>query len=151
MRGVWGLPPYFLFLPMFGRLFGRFKPPLPGKIRCFLLRVVNYALPIMEDLYRRRCSPNPLCPIYNVAEESVEHFLFLCLWVEAIWFGRFLSYRVNRVDISTFAQWLSSLSSPTLGSKDEANWYLSYAGFTCWHIWKARCSFIYNQTALNPH
>lgn len=37
-----------------------------------------------------------------------------------------------------------------MGSKEEANWLLSYAAFTCWHRWKARCNYLYNQTAITP-
>lgn len=27
---------------------------------------------------------------------------------------------------------------------------MSYIAFTCWHIWKTRCNFLFNQQPINP-
>lgn len=90
----------------------------------------------MEDLYRHRCSLTPLFPLCNAREESIEHLLLLCQWVATIWFGGSLNYKMDRVGISTLTNWLSFLISFNIGSKEKANWLLSYAAFTCWHRWK---------------
>ncbi|BFG30815.1 hypothetical protein CerSpe_170890 [Prunus speciosa] len=32
----------------------------------------------------------------------------------------------------------------------NSRWILSVAAFTCWHIWKARCKFVYNDIPIVP-
>ncbi|KAB2610459.1 hypothetical protein D8674_018491 [Pyrus ussuriensis x Pyrus communis] len=80
----------------------------PPKIRNFMWRALSRALATMEDLFKRRCSPSPCCPICFVQDESVEHMLLLCPWVEPIWFCGPLNYRVNRTNISNLPAWVSS-------------------------------------------
>ncbi|KAM1294906.1 hypothetical protein ACFX1Q_015702 [Malus domestica] len=126
------------------------KLATPPKIRNFMWRALHRALATMDVLFIRRCSPSPLCPICHAQEESVEHLFFLCPWVEPIWFGGSLSYRVNRESFSSLAAWLASFFEAQLGSKDEIMRLLSYAAFTCWHIWKARCALIFNQKKPSP-
>ncbi|KAM1077774.1 hypothetical protein ACFX15_024423 [Malus domestica] len=126
------------------------KLATPPKIRNFMWRALHRALATMDVLFIRRCSPSPLCPICHAQEESVEHLFFLCPWVEPIWFGGSLSYRVNRESFSSLAAWLASFFEAQLGSKDEIMRLLSYVAFTCWHIWKARCALIFNQKKPSP-
>ncbi|KAM1343385.1 hypothetical protein PS2_007522 [Malus domestica] len=52
-------------------------------------------------------------------EESVEHLLLLCPWVESVWFGGPLGIRVDRDFITTFAAWLIWFESAEFGSKNE--------------------------------
>ncbi|KAM1476581.1 hypothetical protein ACFXTO_038550 [Malus domestica] len=80
----------------------------------------------MEALYRRKSAASPICPICHTHEESIEH-LFL-LWVET--FG--LVIRANDK------------------SKPDLERVLSLIAFSCWHIWKARCCFLFQQKHINP-
>ncbi|XP_048435986.1 uncharacterized protein LOC125475314 [Pyrus x bretschneideri] len=75
----------------------------------------------------------------------------LCPWVEPIWFGGPLSYRVNRASISTLPAWVLSFFGSNLGSKDEIARILMYLAVTCWHIWKSRCSYIFDHLSLDPN
>lgn len=38
-------------------------------------------------------------------EESSEHMLLLCPWVEAVWFGSSLGLKINKNHISTLDSW----------------------------------------------
>lgn len=37
-----------------------------------------------------------------------------------------------------------------MGSTTDVTGLLSYIAFTCWHIWKAWCDFIFNQNTILP-
>lgn len=86
------------------------KLATPPKIGNFMWRALHRALATMDVLFKRHCSPSPLCPICHAHDESVEHLLLLCPWVEPIWFGGILSYRMNRASFTSLATWLSLLS-----------------------------------------
>lgn len=66
------------------------------KLCHFLWRILHDSLPTMANLYRMHSAPLPLCHICHDSVETIEHLLLQCRWVEAIWFGGALSYRVNR-------------------------------------------------------
>ncbi|KAM1324321.1 hypothetical protein PS2_045096 [Malus domestica] len=104
---------------------------IPPKIRCFMWKAFSRALATMEALYRRRCSPTPICPICHACEESIEHMLLLCPWVETLWFGGSLNYKVDRASITSLANWFSSLMNSHLGSMVDVTWLLLYIAFTC--------------------
>lgn len=72
------------------------KLKTPPKIRCFMWKAFGGALATMEALFRRRCSPTPICPICYACVESLEHMLLLCPWFETLWFGGSLNYKVDR-------------------------------------------------------
>lgn len=79
----------------------------------------------------------------------MEHMFLLCSWVEPIWFGGMLSYRIDKNVILTWKQWLNSIIVSNIRSHQENERFLFFIAFTCWHIWKARCNFIFNQKEVN--
>lgn len=95
-------------------------------------------------------APSPLCPICKIHEETIEHVFLLCPWVEVIWFGGMLSHRIIRSSISSWVNWLVNITNITLNSKAELDRVLSYVAFTCWHIWKSRCNFLFQNGSINP-
>lgn len=83
----------------------------PPKIRCFMWKTVHNALATMAALYHRKSASSPLCHLCNTQEEMIEHLLVLCLWVETIWFGGILNYKVNQEEITTWTHWILAISS----------------------------------------
>ncbi|XP_039161023.1 uncharacterized protein LOC120289747 [Eucalyptus grandis] len=55
------------------------------KVKHFLWNACHNAIPTMENLYRRKIVPDPLCPICKKEAETVEHTLLLCSWMTRIW------------------------------------------------------------------
>ncbi|CAN6707714.1 unnamed protein product [Malus baccata var. baccata] len=108
------------------------------------------AIATMANLYQRRSSPSPLCPICKAHDESVDHMLLKCPWVEGVWFEGMLSIRAHRQQASNWANWLLLMLELTNGSREVRIMLLSYIAFTCWHIWKSRCDFLFNNLNLNP-
>ncbi|KAM2673196.1 hypothetical protein EV2_014512 [Malus domestica] len=122
----------------------------PPKLRVFLWKTVHNALATLAGLFRRLVAPSPMCPICKIHEETIEHLFLLCPWVEVIWFGGMLSHRIIRSSISSWVNWLVNITNITLNSKAEMDRVLSYVAFTCWHIWKSRCNFLFQNGSINP-
>ena len=123
---------------------------IPPKLRCFLWKTLNGALATMANLYQRRSSSSPLCPICGVGNETITHLLLQCSWVRGIWFGGCLNFRSNQLDASSWACWLSQMFVSVRGSKEVSRHIFFYISFTCWHIWIARCNFLFNHQQIHP-
>ncbi|CAN6707535.1 unnamed protein product [Malus baccata var. baccata] len=98
----------------------------------------------------RRSTTSPTCPICLCDDESVEHLFLLCPWVQAVWFGGALSYKINRLAINSWISWLHDIFNPDIGNCSELLWTQRLVAYTCWHIWKARCAFVFNKVRINP-
>ncbi|XP_070667346.1 uncharacterized protein [Malus domestica] len=121
----------------------------PPKIRHFLWRAAREALATVGGLFKRRSASSPLCPVCKSQEESVLHLLLRCPWVEPIWFGGPLGFRrVGECDPS-FHYWLNALINKTTNLQERSR-ILSIIAFSCWHIWNARCNFVFKESALAP-
>ncbi|KAM2244521.1 hypothetical protein ACFXTI_005579 [Malus domestica] len=123
----------------------------PPKVRHFMWRLAHGALATFEKMYVRKLASTPLCPICQKQEESLEHLFLMCSWVEPIWFGGMLNLRIDRSSISSWLNWFLSVASCRYGSKEERWEILSYIAVSCWHIWTARCKFLFQQVNLNPY
>jgi len=55
------------------------------KIKFFLWSACQNALPTLDNLYRRKMVPEPLCPICKSEPETIEHTLLLCPWMTQVW------------------------------------------------------------------
>ena len=94
--------------------------------------------------------PSPLCPICRCEEETTEHLFLLCPWVQSVWFGGNLCYRVDGSVIPSWTSWLQTILSSSTSNFADQGWVHSNVAFTCWFIWKARCQFVFNQVCVNP-
>ncbi|KAM2163458.1 hypothetical protein ACFX1Q_041141 [Malus domestica] len=72
----------------------------------------------MKNLYIRRSSPSPICPLCNSFDESIEHLFLFCPWVEVVWFGGRLNLRPNRQQVSSWASWLMQMGAAENGSAE---------------------------------
>ncbi|KAM1383307.1 hypothetical protein PS2_035388 [Malus domestica] len=126
------------------------KLRVPAKIKHFMWKSLHGVIPTMSELFKKRSMPYPNCPICHNSEESVEHLLLLCPWVEPVWFGGVLNLRIARAEVPNWVEWFISTSTVLGGTNDDRLSLLSFVAFSCWHIWKARCNFVYNNCQINP-
>ncbi|XP_068338896.1 uncharacterized protein [Pyrus communis] len=104
----------------------------------------------MDELFKRRSAPNSTCPICHNQDESIEHLLLLCPWVEPLRFGGILNLKIDRDAVSSWVEWVLSFSMEHGGPNHDRVALPSYVAFSCWHIWKARFKFLYNNCPINP-
>ncbi|KAM2075160.1 hypothetical protein ACFX1T_038088 [Malus domestica] len=126
------------------------KIEVPPKIRHFLWSSLHNALATNVNLFKRRASNSPICPICLCDDESTVHIFLLCPWVKHVWFGGVLSYKVDGSAISSWFLWLQAIFSSNFGAPDDGMWVRSCVAFTCWFIWKARCDFVFNHEKIIP-
>ncbi|CAN6701341.1 unnamed protein product [Malus baccata var. baccata] len=105
----------------------------------------------MAGLFQRIPSLSPMCPICLDHVESVEHMLLLCPWVKPVWYGGILNFRMDRAKFTALGTWLLSLINLDLGSTRDKEIILSHFAFTCWHVWNARCNFLFNHGSISPN
>ncbi|XP_068323301.1 uncharacterized protein [Pyrus communis] len=129
---------------------GIWKLEVPLKLRHFLWLIVHNCLPTRDALFRRRSSQVSTCPICCCHDETIEHIFLSCSWVAPIWFGGALGYKVDRLSLPDWLEWILAVFSPNFCISGDSKWRRSYIVFTCWCIWKARCDFVFNGVSINP-
>ncbi|CAL9012264.1 unnamed protein product [Prunus brigantina] len=122
----------------------------PPKICNFLWKALRNCLATKENMFRRKISSSPICPICCNEIETVEHMLLLCTWVAPIWFGGQLNMRIDKFSISTFANLLLTTIGNLPCSPIDSCRTISIIAFTCWHIWKLRCKISFEQSRPSP-
>lgn len=119
---------------------------IPNKVKHFLRRACSEALSTREQLWKRKCFPNPHCPCCNTAVESVEHMLIICSYEKVVWFGSSLSLRIENGNINRFDLWLfDNLNNTAFSDFNKA-----MVGMLCWHLCKAMFSFVFEEIPLSP-
>ncbi|GKU86545.1 hypothetical protein SLEP1_g1057 [Rubroshorea leprosula] len=87
------------------------KLKVPPNVRVFLWRAILNALPSMDNLVKRGIVQEALCPLCQVADESLMHLLFYCPHVEPIWFGSALGLDPRQLGVGCFVEWWKNFSS----------------------------------------
>ena len=107
------------------------------------------AIATMAILFRKRSAPSPICPICLGQEKTIEHLFLQCPWVVSVWANGALNFLCRRSDCSNWVRWWLSVFSTNLGSSESSVWVLSYVAFSCWHIWRSQCDFVFNNVPVN--
>ncbi|KAF7835301.1 reverse transcriptase [Senna tora] len=103
------------------------------KVKHFVWRACWNALSRKENLFKKKSSHSPLCPISKTEVESVNHMAFFYDWVNEIWRGSPLSrvidipYCSREETCCTKVFGKFSILSPKLQT---------LAACLCWSIWK---------------
>lgn len=101
-----------------------------------------------DNLCKRKCAHNPLCPICELEHESIEHVLFRCPWTEAICFGCGLSFLIKEHPIASGDRWAEELLCGNL-AKESSPEVVGYIFQICWAIWKAKNECVFNGVLPN--
>ncbi|KAL6145798.1 hypothetical protein ACLB2K_056483 [Fragaria x ananassa] len=97
----------------------------------------------------RKLSQSPICPLCGAFDESIEHILLLCHWVDPIWYGSPLCLRIDKRKVITLDKWLQD-SIMKHSTESDRVWCGTLISFICWSIWKARCCFVYQYESPSP-
>ncbi|KAF7835324.1 reverse transcriptase [Senna tora] len=110
------------------------------KVKNFVWRACWNALSKKENLFKKKCSHSPLCPICKIEVESADHMPFFYDCVNEIWRGSPLS-RV--IDIPYYSR-METCCAKVFGKFSILSPKLqTLAACLCWSIWKCRCSLIF--------
>lgn len=86
--------------------------PVPPKLKHFWWRCCHNSLATKQNIYRRRCTRDGVCPVCLGAPESIEHLLYGCAWTKAVWFGSDLGL-ILQDGISSISKWMCDCTLPS--------------------------------------
>ncbi|KAH1115077.1 hypothetical protein J1N35_008455 [Gossypium stocksii] len=112
---------------------------VPSKMKVFCCKLCSNAIPSRHNLWKRSCSPTPLCFLCGIEEESIEHIFFGCSLVRGIWFECCFGLRICKEHIQSFDAWFAKVLSNSGGVEGLSIRVV----FICWFIWKMRCEVIF--------
>jgi hypothetical protein len=111
------------------------------KVKFFIWRACQNALPTKENLWKRKISPDPLCDLCRATVETAEHTLLLCPWVAGVWNHMETNQQTEAHEIRRLDEWLTKFTS-----KDPHLPSLETVGTLLWQVWKGRNDFIFRGT-----
>ena len=103
--------------------------PVLAKGKNFLWCAMVNVIPTADNLVQRRVEVHPLCPICNVATETISHVLLEHSFAKTCWLASAVGFIGNCWNVG---EWLETLF--TRCSKDDC----SLAAMICWGIWLNR-------------
>lgn len=136
-------PTQFLWLTIWGA-------KIPQKIKSFLWKACNNALPVKKGLKRRNLVRDEVCPICSSVVEDINHTLLGCDWTRAVWFGSPFCLAPQGAPTSSFACWLESFLSLLTSADPDPTQNIAYLAFLLWEIWKMRNRSVFEGLAPNP-
>lgn len=77
------------------------------KIKDFIWKACNNALPTRDNLIKGNINVEPICPICNGNNESILRNLVTCPRVEQVWHASMLTIRSSWLNVNTFKEWLN--------------------------------------------
>lgn len=77
---------------------------IPQKVKVFTWREISNCLPMKDQLILRNVNVNYLCPVCNLAVETVDHILVQCHFAKKYW--NLISYINLNDNISNIMEWL---------------------------------------------
>lgn len=122
------------------------KLDVPHKVRHFWWRACSNNLATNENLVQRKCGNSKACPVCGDYDETVEHLLFDCQWVRAVWFGCNVQLNMGHGSLVSVAGWTSQV----IGKENELIHFLSKVVTIAWLVWKTRNEFIFSSNPINP-
>lgn len=123
-------------------------PTIP-KVRLFMWKVVKNWIACKENLFRKKCAHNPLCPICEEENESIEHILFRCPWTKTVWIGSGKAFWTQTHPVVSADKWMEDLLCGSLAKETDID-TVGALFQLCWAIWKARNEWVFNGIKPKP-
>ncbi|KAF7826008.1 vestitone reductase-like isoform X1 [Senna tora] len=126
------------------------KAKVQPKIRSFIWRLCKNAIPLKENLARRKLNVDNQCPMCLKDSETSEHCFIYCDRARAIWFGsRFQWSNPNEANLPML-EWIENRISCLLENPDDAEKNCAYFFNLLWAMWKARNVFCFEGVLTDP-
>lgn len=117
------------------------KLNIPPKIKHFWWRVLHNALPVADNLARRKLKILLDCIFCGDAKESILHLLFQCRFAKEVWELSPLRIQPGQLEGKTS---LSDIMQHLLMLKDQTMLQEHLFPFIGWRLWKARNELFFN-------
>ncbi|XP_078177812.1 uncharacterized protein LOC144572217 [Carex rostrata] len=114
------------------------------KIKLFIWKAIQGALPSASNLARRISKIEPTCGICGTDQEDAEHIIFHCPHARVTWFQSSLGLRTDAFEGLPIKEILTNLWSVL--DQSQIALFLSIA----WQVWKSRCSHLFDSKRVKP-
>jgi hypothetical protein len=105
---------------------------VPPKHIHLLWRILNGALPVKSNLFRKGVKCDPMCPRCQNQVETLHHAFLDCEWTKQVWFSFILNINLNHNQFNNFFDWFNYLAKHTEKTQ------LEQIAATTYGIWYAR-------------
>ncbi|GAV75808.1 zf-RVT domain-containing protein, partial [Cephalotus follicularis] len=123
---------------------GIWKLSLPNKIKIFIWRAYHEALPLKSNLVRRGINVKPLCPVYEICDETAQHLFLEFECAKEIWLLSGLSWWQQQHVFSSFANWVEFMRRNTDMSE------MGRAMTIVWQTWFNRNQTVFTNKKMTP-
>ena len=120
------------------------KLKVPGKVRHFIWRACNEALPTKFNLHRKKIPVDPRCTFCEEAVESTSHILWECPLANGVWSSFRGKLQKRHVSNEEFQMITKSLVE-FLSKEELEEWAI-----LSWSIWNARNSALFEGVKISP-
>ncbi|KAJ3684995.1 hypothetical protein LUZ61_014159 [Rhynchospora tenuis] len=117
-------------------------PGLLPRIRLFLWKLINNALPLKGTCASRLRQQISTCHVCEEGPDMALHALFHCPFAETYWFATQPSLRVNNLPPEVLGLLYTVCQSM------QGSLFVQFAN-NLWALWKSRCSHIYEGSPLS--
>lgn len=118
------------------------KGKIAPRLRVFLWKLANDALPLAATLFRRMAKGDPYCGMGGVGDEDPIHMMFQCTFSRACWFTSQFPVQSDELT-GTIKDILKHLITHT----DNEQWSVCVS--TLWVIWQSRNDVAYSGKTAN--
>lgn len=123
---------------------------IPQKIKLFLWKTCHNALPVLENLRKKKLKRSTLCPLSELQNESIEHMLLFCEWTRGVWFGLQIQCIPQRCGTTSIHEWIDMRFKEAEGRQEFSEFYRILVCCAMWSIWKERNLAIFESKKPNP-
>ncbi len=117
---------------------------IPGKVRHFIWRAYNEALPTHQNLMKRKIIEDSRCAICQRDPKTITHILWECPFANGVWAS--VKGKIQKCSLSSVEFWqVTRVLLSTLSREDMEAWAI-----LSWAIWNAWNAFIHNGIKPNP-
>ncbi|XP_027062993.2 uncharacterized protein [Coffea arabica] len=106
------------------------------KIKFFVWKCIQGALPVKAAVYRRTGVGDPICKMCGTAQETVEHLLLNCPHTENIWKASPIQWDGAKEQQGDFKRWWLRISEAR--HRTEGMDHIGLTANILWQVWKYR-------------
>ncbi|XP_026411086.1 uncharacterized protein LOC113306354 [Papaver somniferum] len=123
------------------------KINLPRKIKYHLWKCLHDCVSMRSKISRFVADISSECPFCKQEVETANHLFINCDVTKRIWFS--LDANIAGSISNVILQgWIASWFHTSNVSKEEKEKYTQFVSFAIWHIWKLRCSVIFDNGSI---
>ncbi|XP_027174751.1 uncharacterized protein LOC113774410 [Coffea eugenioides] len=118
------------------------KLNIKHKLKTFMWKCINNALPVSEVIFSRSKKGDPICKVCGEGVETVEHVLLNCKQAKQVWHIAPVQWEGARDKQGCFKDWWNEIVGAR--SRQAGDEHLGLTVNILWQLWKSRNEWEFN-------